>query len=407
MPEARSARPGPRRPGARAERAAGSPDLAAALAAAPLPTVLTTADARVLLANRAMQRLVGVPVDGIVGRFLAEFAGPPHGRLRRLATVAVSAQHPVTADVRFSLGRRRTIAVRVVVARGAAPAGEPFLVWQVTSAPNAHALADAPARSAPETVAAQRVEGTGPRADARGVALEMVRTPPDRPVDEVAERLAALAADVFGRRPLRLALDAAGPVPVSASTDPVAALAVQVEAELGGVGPVSGTADGAPVVVSDLAADERWTGVGAEISRRLGVMSVLAAPLRRGNAVVGSLAVYGDAPGAFDDADVSLADWVAAVAGGVLVAAVRCRSAATEVEQLRTAMASRAVIEQAKGILMARHLVDEGAAFAMLRARSQGENRRLRDIATAVVRAATCGDGAGAPSPHPSPRPGA
>jgi len=73
-----------------------APDAAGVLAAAPLPLVVTTPDARVLLANRAMQRLLGVPVVDVSGRFLAEFAGPPHGRLRRLAAVAASAAHPVT-----------------------------------------------------------------------------------------------------------------------------------------------------------------------------------------------------------------------------------------------------------------------------------------------------------------------
>jgi len=69
----------------------------------------------------------------------------------------------------------------------------------------------------------------------------------------------------------------------------------------------------------------------------------------------------------------------------VLEACLRYNAAATESQQLRTAMASRAVIEQAKGILMARHRVDEDAAFAMLRVESQTHNRRLRDVAQAVV----------------------
>jgi hypothetical protein len=375
------------------------PDIASVLSAAPLPMVVTTADARVLDANQAMQRLVGVPLDGLTGRFLAELAGPPHGRVRRLASVAAAAAHPVTSELSFSLGRRRTVTVRVVVARGAAVAGEPFLVWQVTSSPTADTLPQAPdgrsvdehadraerapsqAPSEPPTADSSRSAGPDPHA----LTLQMIRTPPDRPVEEVAERIAELAGQAFGERPVRIAVDPGSAQPlVSAATDPVATLAVQAEAELGG-GPVSGTSTGSTVVVADLGRDGRFARSGPEISRRLGVTSVLAAPLRRGESVIGSLAVYSDAPDAFDASHVWLADWVAGVASGVLEASVRYNAAATESLQLRAAMTSRAVIEQAKGILMARHRIDDAAAFALLRASSQTRNRRLRDVAAEVV----------------------
>ena len=58
-------------------------------------------------------------------------------------------------------------------------------------------------------------------------------------------------------------------------------------------------------------------------------------------------------------------------------------------EQLTEALASRAVIEQAKGALMATHGVDEQGAFGMLRERSQRANRKLRDVAADVLRSAT------------------
>jgi len=387
-----------------------APDAAGVLAAAPLPLVVTTPDARVLLANRAMQRLLGVPVVDVSGRFLAEFAGPPHGRLRRLAAVAASAAHPVTTEISLSLGRRRSIAVRVVVARGVAAGGEPFLVWQVTSSPTAHALPEVGAGEPPTSAAAappasaasaaQEVP-TDPvpartgryvpvppadRPDPHALTLEMIRTPADQPVEDVAERLAALAGQAFGALPVRIALDVvAARTPVAAATDPVATLAVLAEAELGGTGPVTAAASGSTVAVGDLGRDARFGTAGPEIARRLGISSVLAAPLRRGDAVVGSLAVYSDTADAFDDSHVWLADWVAAVVGGVLESSVRFNAAATESRQLWTAMASRAVIEQAKGILMARHRVDEDAAFAMLRVTSQTRNRRLRDVASDVV----------------------
>jgi AmiR/NasT family two-component response regulator len=56
-----------------------------------------------------------------------------------------------------------------------------------------------------------------------------------------------------------------------------------------------------------------------------------------------------------------------------------------EFHELEGAFGRRAVTERAKGILMERHSVDEGAAFAMLRDHSRASNRKLLDIAAAVV----------------------
>jgi two-component system, response regulator / RNA-binding antiterminator len=56
-----------------------------------------------------------------------------------------------------------------------------------------------------------------------------------------------------------------------------------------------------------------------------------------------------------------------------------------EYHSLQGAFGRRATIEQAKGILMARHAVDGNAAFEMLRHHSQGTGRKLADIAAAIV----------------------
>jgi AmiR/NasT family two-component response regulator len=56
-----------------------------------------------------------------------------------------------------------------------------------------------------------------------------------------------------------------------------------------------------------------------------------------------------------------------------------------EYQDLEGAFGRRALIERAKGILMERHSVDEDAAFEMLRERSRIANRKLIDLAAAVV----------------------
>jgi AmiR/NasT family two-component response regulator len=57
----------------------------------------------------------------------------------------------------------------------------------------------------------------------------------------------------------------------------------------------------------------------------------------------------------------------------------------TEYHDLEGAFGRRAVTERAKGILMERHSVDETAAFDMLRKHSRTSNRKLVDVASAVV----------------------
>jgi AmiR/NasT family two-component response regulator len=56
-----------------------------------------------------------------------------------------------------------------------------------------------------------------------------------------------------------------------------------------------------------------------------------------------------------------------------------------EYQDLEGAFGRRAIIECAKGILMERHTVDGASAFEMLRESSRVDNRKLIDLATAVV----------------------
>jgi AmiR/NasT family two-component response regulator len=56
-----------------------------------------------------------------------------------------------------------------------------------------------------------------------------------------------------------------------------------------------------------------------------------------------------------------------------------------EYQDLEGAFGRRAQIERAKGILMERHSIDENSAFEMLRERSRIDNRKLIDLASAVV----------------------
>jgi GAF domain-containing protein len=117
-----------------------------------------------------------------------------------------------------------------------------------------------------------------------------------------------------------------------------------------------------------------------------GVRSSLSVPLPYQGASIGALNVYSTEPEAF--ASTESLDAGLQVAEAVAVAVVNADAHAQVREQarnMRIAMDSRAVIEQAKGVLMAQRHVDADQAFDILREASQRYNRKLRDIAQGIV----------------------
>ena len=133
-------------------------------------------------------------------------------------------------------------------------------------------------------------------------------------------------------------------------------------------------------------ADQRWPEFAAR-ARELGIRSFLAAPLVAGGQPVGSLNLYGAGADAFDALDDALVAVFCAQASVALANARVYERAVALNAQLSTALDSRVVIEQAKGVLMGRHAWSADQAFEELRRRSQTANRKLRDVAQDVVAA--------------------
>ena len=137
----------------------------------------------------------------------------------------------------------------------------------------------------------------------------------------------------------------------------------------------------------------------AQAAQEHGVHSSLSLPLMAGDDAVGALNLYARVAEGFSEDDEATGEILASAAAIVLANASAYWQAAQMSEQLSQAMQSRAVIEQAKGILMARSPeITADGAFEVLRKASQRENVKLRDIAQRVVdRRPTNGrpDGAG------------
>jgi GAF domain-containing protein len=138
-------------------------------------------------------------------------------------------------------------------------------------------------------------------------------------------------------------------------------------------------------LVEDMAAEQRWPDYARHAAAH-GVRSSLSVPLPFQSATIGALNIYSSRAHALGGEDQALADqvtpWVALAVGNV-DAAARTKE---ELAQMRTAMQSRAVIEQAKGMLMERHGIDQDQAFTMLTHASQNTNVKLRDVAAQLVR---------------------
>jgi AmiR/NasT family two-component response regulator len=102
-------------------------------------------------------------------------------------------------------------------------------------------------------------------------------------------------------------------------------------------------------------------------------------------AVTGALNVYATKPDAFDDDAIMIAQTFAGYAAVALANAHLYDTQATLAQHMQAAMEHRAVIEQAKGIIMAERRCTPDEAFQILTKLSQDTNRKLRDVATALV----------------------
>jgi transcriptional regulator with GAF, ATPase, and Fis domain len=142
---------------------------------------------------------------------------------------------------------------------------------------------------------------------------------------------------------------------------------------------------GRPIAVADLSsAAQRWPRFTAE-ARQLGFASVHALPMRLRSDIIGALNLFGTRLGAFDEDTIRLGQALADVATIGLLQARAIRQRETLAEQLQTALNSRVVLEQAKGVIAERRNLDMDESFAVLRATARNRNRGLSELARSVV----------------------
>ncbi len=173
------------------------------------------------------------------------------------------------------------------------------------------------------------------------------------------------------------------PASATACSDPLASAADREQHQSGDGPALDALRLARPVNVRDTATANRWPRFCRQASA-LGIRSCYAAPLVHDGEPVGALVLYARLP-AFGPEQARRADEFAKDASGALTLSLRMASCADQNDQLRSSIVSRAVIDQALGVIMATERCPQDKAFALLRSVSQNSNVKLRDLAATIV----------------------
>jgi AmiR/NasT family two-component response regulator len=114
-------------------------------------------------------------------------------------------------------------------------------------------------------------------------------------------------------------------------------------------------------------------------------LSVYAVPLRLREQTIGALNLFGAQAGVLTAEDIRLTQALADVATIGILQERALRRHEVLIEQLQSALNSRVVIEQAKGVVAERGGLDMEQAFAVLRRYARTTQQRLSDLARNVV----------------------
>ncbi|MEB3033201.1 GAF and ANTAR domain-containing protein [[Mycobacterium] nativiensis] len=138
------------------------------------------------------------------------------------------------------------------------------------------------------------------------------------------------------------------------------------------------------VRLDDICCEHRWPSYCREAAATTPIRSILAFELFTRQETTGALNFYAETPNAFDDDAVEL---------GLILAthAALAWHMVRRDEQFRSALASRDIIGQAKGMLMERFDIDALQAFELLKRLSQNSNKPLAGVAQHLAERPTSG----------------
>ena len=207
-----------------------------------------------------------------------------------------------------------------------------------------------------------------------------------RPLSQVLLRVAELAvATIPGADEISITLVEKG-VPHTAAFTGSLAAALDERQYAAGFGPcVDAAQSGHTLRMDDLTQDSTYREFAA-IAARQGVRSILSIGLPMPQQVLGAMNIYqfGDAP--LDAEAEGVAQEFGRYAAVSLANASLYEHSTLLAARMQHAMESRAVIDQAKGMIMITEGVTADEAFQRLVSASQAANRKLRDLAADMVR---------------------
>ena len=205
-------------------------------------------------------------------------------------------------------------------------------------------------------------------------------------LESVVDKVTELAGRVLPGDPITsVTIVAKGRASTVASSGRLALDLDETQYRLGSGPCLAAATTGRPAEILDTGSPTEWTDFAAHAVER-GCQSLLSFPLPAQEWVSGALNVYARTRPASDSRTRELVSRFAAYAVVPVSNMYLYESAVEQAGHLRAALDSRAVIDQAKGILIERLKLTADQAFSVLARLSMTSNTKVREVATNLVR---------------------
>jgi PAS domain-containing protein len=347
--------------------------------ALPVALLQTDLDGLIAHGNPAAAELLGLPAARLDRRVLLASAElSDRGPLREaLTALATGERDEVQVDVTFHGREGRPRRVRLFGWREAAASEPTVLRWLGIELPD---TTDDPAADGPHAADAGMAMA---RAFAELVLLPLDSGDEQRLLHRIVTVVRGAVPGATG-----MSINVGPPMqPQLLASDDVVAQAFDGRQMAAGEGPCQEGYERRTVVVTpDVLTDERWPRL-RDLLTDATVRSVLAVPVQLPDERWVVLNIYSDRPGVFTGDSVGRGEMVAAAVAAILREVAERAALKRLAANLEAALTSRAVIDQAKGVLIARHGGSAEDAFDRLARLSQVLNVKVRDLAPLVLAA--------------------
>lgn len=139
-----------------------------------------------------------------------------------------------------------------------------------------------------------------------------------------------------------------------------------------------------PVTLESIESAPDWSAY-RDVARRLGLKAVVGFPLGYENTRLGALNIYASVEREWSDDDLDVLGVFADMATAYLVRNTELAETKDLAKQLQSALDSRVIIEQAKGVLANEYAISVDEAFDRIRRHSQENNVKLSEVCAAIV----------------------